>query len=296
MSKISEEKKRLYDLIVDVDNSETTNQLYLNELANLNAEQKKQHWMIIGEGLTFFLILTFGVFKLRKTFVKELQLADQQNNFLLSITHELKSPIASAQLNIETIGKRNLEENHKQLLLNNSLNDLSRLNNLVQKILLAAQMESGQMSINRMRVNISILFINVLDKYKINHSGRIQSRIEENIIINGDETLMNSVLVNLVDNALKYSVSEGPVVVDLSVEKSIANLQVSNKGKLIPEIEKKRIFEKFYRVGNEEVRTSIGTGLGLYLVKQIVELHHGKIGVSDDKVNKTTFCVEFPIA
>ena len=139
-------------------------------------EKKKQELMIIAEGLTFLLISWAILFRLRKTLFKEVKLANQQRNFLLSITHELKSPIASALLNTQTQIKRNLDSEKRQLLDTNTEKDLKRLGSLVDKILLAAKVEDNSASFFKEKFNLSQLVNEVFtdwelqwnDKFKFN--------------------------------------------------------------------------------------------------------------------------------
>ncbi len=293
ISEIAQEKLKLHELLSQSGTSELESQQYLNDMLLIESRMHREHIMIIAEGITFFIILLFVAFRLRKSINKELEVARQQKNFMLSITHELKSPIASASLNIETLSKRQLDEEKKQLLLSNSAKEIKRLNELVNKILLAAKMESDFLAVDFENVNLSKLIEEVIEdiKEKEGNNQRLNNiYIQPNISIKGDKTLLKSLSINLIDNALKYSNNESPVELALTQNERQIIFKVIDNGKGISDKDKMYIFEKFYRAGDEETRTSTGTGLGLYLVKQIVNIHKGNILVTNNTNGKgTTF-------
>ena len=226
-------------------------------------EKKKQELMIIAEGLTFLLISWAILFRLRKTLFKEVKLANQQRNFLLSITHELKSPIASALLNTQTQIKRNLDSEKRQLLDTNTEKDLKRLGSLVDKILLAAKVEDNSASFFKEKFNLSQLVNEVFTDWELqwNDKFKFNADVSNDIFISGDKSLINSLISNLLENAIKYSNEGDSILVKLFQNETSVSLFVSDMGKGIPIAEQKQIFNKFYRIGNEETRTTIGTGL-----------------------------------
>ncbi|MCP4121579.1 MAG: HAMP domain-containing histidine kinase [Bacteroidetes bacterium] len=291
------EKLALYDLIIDIDDSETTMQLYNQEVAYLEQLHKDQKMMIGAEGLTFLILLIFGIIRLNRYFQKELELARQQSNFLLSITHELKSPLASALLNNQTLLKRqSLSEDKRQILLNNSNSELLRLEELVGKLLFAARLEGEKVEHEEQELNLSEIYSDLFQSYKerYNEQFNMTSNIDEGIFMSGDQVLASSIFTNLLDNAVKYCDEQGGISVDLLAHGNMAMLRVSNDGPQISTIDKENIWKKFYRVGDEQTRSSTGTGLGLYIVKRMVEAHAGKIGVFDKKEGGAIFEVELP--
>ncbi len=265
--------------------------------AEIRGRYDRQKWMIVGEGLVFLILLSFGSYRLRKTFNKEVELARRQNNFLLSITHELKSPLASLKLSIQTLIKRSAIEEKYRRLADNSLEDVDRLTNLVDNILYAAQMETETFMLHKETENISVLTESLLQKVQLLNKDKvnIQPHVEANLELETDKTAFTSLVLNLVENAVKYSLEKGNVEVHLHRENGVIHFDVKDNGVGIPKIEREKVFKKFYRIGNEETRSSKGTGLGLFIVKKVVDLHGGTIDIRDNQPSGTIISVEFPV-
>ena len=258
-------------------------------------EKNRQRAMIIAEGITFFLILIWIIWQLKRTVDKELKLAEQQRNFLLSVTHELKSPIAAATLNIQTLKKFNLETDKRTLICNNAEQDLFRLNALVEKILLAAKVEANVFNIGQNIVNFSQLLNECINEWSIHQQKGFlwENKIESDVHIKGDEVLLRCLCSNLIENAIKFTHEGGIISISLTQTNENITFQVGDTGIGIPDEETYKIFEKFYRIGNEERRTTIGTGLGLFLVKKIVALHSGKMEVINNEPQGVIFKLTF---
>lgn len=261
-----------------------------------NELEKKLHgrWMmIIGEGIVFLLLLTYAVMRVRNTFNKEAELAEQQKNFLLSVTHELKSPIASVKLALETLLKRDLEKEKQRELLTNAISDADRLNKLVENILLAARIDNSTFELHKENVNLSE-YVEEGMKQTIelfNPTQKIHLDIQPHIFFDIDRTIFPSILLNLFENAVKYSPEGSEIKIVLKEQGTGVILSVIDEGPGVPEVEKQKIFKKFYRVGSEEIRKAKGTGLGLYIVKYLVEKHNGAIAVRNNTPNGTIFDV-----
>ena len=261
----------------------------------LSSKYKRQEWMILGEAAVFVLSLVIGVWLINRGYNKEMVAAQQSRNFLLSITHELKSPIASIKLILETLMKRKLEPNQFQKLGNNALGETDRLTNLVDNLLLAAKMETAYQPVFE-EINLVELAEEMVQKIKTKFPKvniGFQSKINDPYV-KGDSLGLTSVIVNLIENAIKYSPRPANIDIEFSQQKDALLLQFSDKGFGIPDEEKKNIFEKFYRIGNEDTRKTKGTGLGLYIVNEIVRAHKGKINIADNKPNGTIFKVYLP--
>lgn len=255
----------------------------------------KRYIMIIGEGTVFFLIMILGVARVRHSFKKEADLAQQQKNFILSITHELKSPLASVKLQLETLLKRDLSADNKNKVIGNALADAERLDYLVENILMAANLESSGYRLYLERLNFSDFVIDFLEKFKSrNNKSEILSNIQDNVFISADKTAILSVIQNLMENAVKYSGEGSSVSVNLYKKNNDIILEVGDQGIGINEEEKKKVFRKFYRIGNEETRGTKGTGLGLYIVKHLVELHKGNVTIKDNKPRGAIFEITLP--
>ncbi len=266
---------------------------YLKILDKFNRQKK----MIFSEGAFFIGILVIGFFLVRRSLVKELQLVNRQKNFLLSITHELKSPLASIKLVLQTLLKRDLEEDIRAKFLHNSLYDAERLEGLVENILLATKFDNDSYGFVKEEIEFSYLMQKLKEKFETNKNlkSRIQYEIEHGIFMMGDKTSLTSLIVNLIENALKYSSEDSPIEVMLLKDGDEAIFEVKDLGNGISDEEKEKIFDKFYRVGNEETRQTKGTGLGLYIVKNIVNYHGGSIKILNNTPVGTIFRISMPL-
>lgn len=251
--------------------------------------------MIIGEGMIFILIFILGIIRLKNHLEKERNYAQQQNNFLLSVTHELKSPLASVKLYLQTILKRDLEREQQQTFLSNSLKDIERLDYLVENVLLATKLENRSFNLPKEDFDVSTLVQDVLDRLQKNSctTEMIHSEIESNIILHADKFAITNVVNNLVENAIKYSPPCATVKVKLYKKDKDLLFTVADHGQGIADEEKRLIFNKFYRVGNESTRKTKGTGLGLYIVKTVLQKHNASIKVKDNVPSGSIFEVNF---
>jgi signal transduction histidine kinase len=254
-------------------------------------------WMIWGEGLVFAMILFIGFIFTYKAYLKELYLSRQQKNFLLSVTHELKTPVASLKLLIETLQSRELSEDQKKLFLQNALSDTDRLNVLIENILQSARMDSGNFPVHKSMINVSALIEENLNNLKnsIGKNHRFISEINSNVFAEVDQQALVSILVNLIDNAVKYSPKDSEIKVKVISEGNVFKLVISDLGQGIRKEDRKKIFDKFMRIQNEETRSAKGTGLGLYIVSNLVNGHRGKISVGDNSPVGTIFTIEIPL-
>lgn len=259
--------------------------------------QPQRLGMIMGEGVMFVGILVVGAYNLHKSLNKERRLQEQKKNFLMSVTHELKSPLASIKLYLETIQKRDLNKIQTKDFIGKCLLDVERLNDMVENMLLATRIENHSYTFPKDRFNFSALVDNVVNRLQINkcdyNQQLINAEIEPRIELTGDRFALTSVVTNLIENAVKYS---GPCeVVNVKVfrKNNLVHLEVADHGIGIPDEEKSRIFEKFYRVGSEETRNTKGTGLGLYIVKEVLDKHQASIRVKDNKPAGSIFEVVF---
>ncbi|MBE8715506.1 sensor histidine kinase [Sphingobacterium hungaricum] len=251
--------------------------------------------MIIGEGLIFLLIFVWGALKLKNQFKREHKIHQQQQNFLLSITHELKSPLASIKLYIQTILKRDLDREQQKMFLSNSLKDIERLDDLVENVLLTTKLENRAYNLPKENFNFTELIMSVVDRLQKNacKTQVIKPDLEENIQIHADKFAITNVVTNLIENAVKYSPPCASIVVKLYVEEGKLNFSVADHGEGISDEEKKLIFNKFYRIGNESTRKTKGTGLGLYIVKTVLQKHHANIRVKNNAPSGSIFEVTF---
>ncbi len=260
---------------------------------------QRKLYMLIGEGVVFLIILGLGFFVIYRAIKKEMALSSQQKNFLMAITHELKTPIASIKLLLQTISSRKLEQQQIQDLSKKAIDDADRLNQLVENILIATKIDERLYLLNKEEISLKELIENIIEK---NKNGFLKSmdvilRYPEGtnaLCINADVSGMISIVTNLLENASKYSEVGSEIKIDLAEENSSIVLSISDAGEGIPDEEKENIFMKFYRIGNENTRKKKGTGLGLFIVKNLVLLHNGAIEVKNNSPKGTIFALQFP--
>jgi signal transduction histidine kinase len=252
--------------------------------------------MVIAEGLFFTLCLIWGLWVIRRSAFKEVGLARQRRNFLLSITHELKSPIAGMRLVLETLGKRELSKEQRTPLISNGLKDADRLQNLVESLLLAARLEDNWHPLHE-PLDLRKLVQDAADSLRIRFpEAQFDIRIPDGFPpVQADRMGLCSIVQNLLENALKYSPEGAPVAVTAEQANGRFLFRVADHGQGIPDDEKQSVFEKFYRMGNEETRHSTGTGLGLYIVKHVLKAHKGQVKVLNNQPKGTVFEVELPL-
>jgi two-component system phosphate regulon sensor histidine kinase PhoR len=263
-----------------------------------NELEKKLHlrWaMIAGEGSVFFVLLLLGIVQTRQAFKKETALTQQQKNFLLSVTHELKSPIASVKLQLETLQKHELDKSMQKEMLENALSDTERLNKLVENILIATRIDNSVYVLHRESTDLSEFISTGMKQTLASFAPKqkVELDIEPGIRMEIDRTSFPSILLNLFENALKYSPVSSSVKLSLKKNADSILLSVKDEGIGIRDEEKENIFKKFYRVGSEETRKTKGTGLGLYIVNYLVEQHGGSIAVKDNPPKGSIFEITF---
>lgn len=288
------EKAELAEKYTKLDPDNTQYSKFARERAD--REYHRRTMMIVGEGGVFFIILLFAAYWIHAGFKKELMFNEQQRNFMLSITHELKSPLSGIKLATETLLSRVLDRDKQYRLLSNTRKDTERLQNLVENILLAAKIENQSMQLDKSETCLSDLVEDTANKLKENFGQmhKFNFEIQKDINVMGDKIALVSIVTNLVENAIKYSPPQTTVSVALSAVEQITQLIVADEGSGIPDAEKAKVFNKFYRIGSEDTRKTKGTGLGLFLVKELVEMHSGKIKISDNLPRGAAFVVELP--
>ena len=231
----------------------------------------------------------------RATGVTALQ--EQKKNFLLSVTHELKSPLASIKILLQTIQKRDLTKSQVLDFIDKSLLDVERLDDMVENMLLASKIDNQSYTFPKAKFNLSVLVDSIVNRLQISkcdcNQQIINAEIEPKIEITGDKFALTSVVTNLVENAVKYSSPCETVNVKLFEKEGKIYFQVADHGIGIADNEKSRIFDKFYRVGSEDTRNTKGTGLGLYIVKEVLDKHQASIRVKDNRPAGSIFEVVF---
>lgn len=259
----------------------------------LQKELAGKYYMVAGEGIVFLGILALGVIMVRRSFRKESELVAKQKTFLHSVTHEFKSPVASMRLQLETLQKRSLSREQQQQALANAIDDTDRLDKLIEKILMAARIDSGELSLHAEFINLSEKLKEVIEQVKRSYPQRVVvTNIQDNIYLNIDPWAFNSIVTNLMENAFLYSSADKKVEINLMAEMNSVHLLVKDYGIGIPNEEKKKILQKFYR--SNSTQGYKGTGLGLFLVNYFVKVHNGIIEIKDNKPEGSIFEITFP--
>jgi len=262
-------------------------------IATIEAFAVRKTKQYIGEGLTFLILFLLGAIYVYRSLLKQLKYSTLQQNFMMAVTHELKTPIAVTQLNLETIVKRDLRPEQQQHLIQNTLKETKRLDALCNNILLASQLDMGQYETNQQTVDLSAIAIQCVQSFEERYANRnCISAIDPNIKLQGEPLLLQLMINNLLDNANKYAEQGALIFIDLHLSRKEITLTIKDEGVGIALEERTKVFDKFYRVGAEETRTTKGTGLGLYLCKKIVTFHSGSIFVKPNQPKGSIFVVQ----
>ena len=252
--------------------------------------------MIVGEGSVFLLLLIFGLFKISSSIRKELTLSQRQSNFLLSVTHELKTPIASTKLLLQTLIKRELPSEKRDDLLSKALEENERLELLIDNILNASRLDNKALAPVKTEIDFNELTSQLVERIQKRFpSAQIKQEISSNLKIQADAFMLETILLNLLENAIKYAGTSEEIRVFGKIDNDKSIFGVSDLGPGISTEDKQSIFSKFYRSGNEETRQNKGSGLGLYIVSQFVQLHQGSIFCKNNSPKGSIFEVTLPL-
>lgn len=268
--------------------------VYKQHLLKINKDYQSGKSKYIGEGSIFFILILIGAFFVFRSVRRQLNVQQQQQNFMMAVTHELKTPISVARLNLETIQKYKLEPEKQKKLMQTTLDEVARLNFLTNNILVASQLEGGNYKASDEELDLTALLKDCIQGFRNRFPDRIlKEETEEDTDIKGDALLLQMLINNLLGNAIKYSPKTAAITARLKKYRSGIELQIADEGPGIPDDEKKKIFSKFYRIGNEATRKTQGTGLGLYLCRRIAQSHNADISVTDNQPHGSIFAITF---
>jgi two-component system sensor histidine kinase CiaH len=263
---------------------------YVEKIKAIEDNSKRKETQYIGEGAIFFLLIAAGAVVLFRAVNNQFKLNRQQQHFMMAVTHELKTPIAVTKLNLETLQKRRLVPEVQDNLLRKTIQENNRMNALCNNLLLSTQMEGGRYKPSMEKID----WIEFVEQRIREHEERFPEwnvRFEksgEGDVL-GDHFLLQIAIDNLLDNARKYSPKLEPITIHVFQKESEMLLKISDRGIGIPDADKRLVFEKFYRSERQENQGAKGTGLGLFLVKRILNAHDGKIWIEDNTPRGTTF-------
>jgi len=267
----------------------------VEQLALIEDEHQRQSIMIIGEGVVLAISVLLGIGLIYRSVAKEIQNINSQNNFLLSISHELKSPIAAIKLAIQTLLRPGLKEGQKKLLMDRAVLDTDRLERMVENVLISANFDNDRFKIYYEDVDVRALVLSIVAEYK-QFSDRIFNLNVDlaHSSYKTDRSALRIVLDNLLENATKYSKEDKPVDIELVARHSQLSLSVTDQGLGISDHEKSKVLDRFYRSNDEHVRTQKGTGLGLYIVKRLVEELKGTVDIENNQPRGTIVHINIP--
>nr|HPQ22408.1 HAMP domain-containing sensor histidine kinase [Saprospiraceae bacterium] len=293
---LSEKNEEVYNakfalLDTKLKHEEISGEVFQSSILELQNTYEAQRKMIMGEAIVFGLLLFIGLNLLHNAFSKELEANNKVKNFLLSITHELKSPLSTINLVLETFKKRKLEHEKVIELSDMALSESHRLEKLINDILMSFKLNKSY-TYNYEDTNLVEFVNNIVQKFvKANPGIEFNEDYSSpNITLSIDREAFYSLVNNLLENAVKYG-EKSPIEISLEESSGQVQIHIADGGIGISDVDKENIFDQFYRVGNEETRRTKGTGLGLFIVKRIVESHNGSIRVENNQPKGTVFIV-----
>lgn len=268
-------------------------ELYRTELVGYGLD-----WPVLVEGLVLLLVILAGVYVIFLYWKRQADLVKQQKDIMSQVTHELKSPLASIQLHLETIKLRKPPADKLERFLDTMLADTDRLNNLISNLLMAAKLEKRVRPPHYPVIDLGDLVAKVMERKRgrLPEGGQLTVQVEKGIRAAVDTEGMETVLRNLFENAVLYSPASPEITVSLARKGRSCVLIFRDNGRGIEKKDLKRVFRMFYRVRHpgENIR---GTGLGLYIVRSVIREHGGRIAVASEGAGKgCIFTITLPLA
>lgn len=252
-------------------------------------------------GIIFFGLIIAGIIVYTVFLVREIHKNEQQDSFLNAVTHELKTPIASIRLYLETLQSRQVNEQQRHDFYRIMLEDTDRLIGTVEQVLKAGEARHGSNKKNWQEVDFSDVVVETVELTRVRHhlppeELRFGIQPQEKLLMRGNPQELRTAVFNLIENAIKYSGEKKDIVVDvLTPDIDTVLLQVRDRGVGIPSSELKRIFRRFYRVSNSASERVKGTGLGLFIVRSIARRHGGEAFAASEGAGRgSTFTLRLP--
>lgn len=257
----------------------------------------KLNWTLLSVGTIFLAIVLAGVITYLTLSIKAINLSRRQSNFIDSVTHELKSPIASLKLYLQTMHMREVSKDERATFHNYMMEDVERLDNLISHLLDAGAVTKGEEPVATEKIRLHELIEqcadSVCDRYRVDREA-VQLDLAT-CLIEGNRVDAVMIFRNLLDNAIKYAGAPPKVAASLRLERDRAIVEISDNGAGIPRDKRRKIFGRFVRLGEELQRKKPGTGLGLFIVRTLVKRLGGKVRVLDrDRKMGTVFEVSLP--
>ena len=252
--------------------------------AALGSQNAAFYWTVLGVGIALLVLVLVGVVVYLLLTIKAIALSQRQSNFIDSVTHELKSPLASLKLYLQTLTMRSVDVQQQADFHRFMLEDVERLDTLIDHLLDAAKTLHRKPSGSDEELSVQLLLTQSRDqvvmRYRI-HPSSVKV-IASASMVRGRQADLDIVFRNLIDNAVKYSMPSPQVLVEVCSEKfGMVCVRVIDNGPGIPVALRRKIFRRFVRIGNELERSTPGTGLGLFLVRSILRSLKGRITIHD---------------
>lgn len=252
--------------------------------------------MVLGEaGVLVVLLVAIAVMAFL-AIRRDLRLAALQRNFLLAVTHELRTPIASIKLQLQTLARPGLRPEQAEALRAAAIAEADRLGALTDKVLLAAAEGAEAVPLSKQPIDAAAELRLAAERARQHDGGahRIEAVVPAELRVTADPQALRSIADNLLENAMKYAPA-GTVITLTALDAGQRwTLEVADQGPGIPPQEREKVFERFYRSGAEETRQHRGTGLGLHIVKRLVRRHGGTIAIRDARPTGAIFAASFP--
>jgi len=269
----------------------------LAEVYRLELAERGLDWLVLAEGIILLVLVLVGVYVIFVYWKRQSDLVIQQKNIMAQVTHELKSPLASIQLHLETIQLRKLPREKLERFLDTMLADTDRLNNLISNLLMAAKLEHKGRTPLYPVIDFSEFVTKIVERKRIRlpEGGNLSVEVEKGIKARIDVEGMETVLCNLFENAVLYSTTSPEITVNLVKKGRNCLLTFRDNGRGIDAKDLKKVFRMFYRVRTpgENIR---GTGLGLHIVKSLIKDHGGQIRVTSEGLGKgCAFIIMLPL-
>jgi two-component system sensor histidine kinase SenX3 len=252
-------------------------------------------------GIVLFVLITAGIIIYTVFLVLEIKRNEEHDSFINAVTHELKTPIASIRLYLETLQSRPVSDTQRREFYDIMLADAERLHQTVDQVLKAGVAREKRIAPTRTPVDIGALARECVDVALLRHhlhpgAMQLETHADTPLMVRGDGDELRTVLTNLLDNAVKYSSQDVRVTVSVAAPSpDTIWVRVQDRGVGIPKKQLKRIFTRFYRVQARGLKQVKGTGLGLYIVRTIARAHGGRVfAQSEGEGRGATFTVELP--
>jgi two-component system, OmpR family, sensor histidine kinase SenX3 len=257
---------------------------------------------LLALGIVFFNLLIFGLIVNTTFLIREIRRNEQHDAFINAVTHELKTPVASIRLYLETLKTRDVDAQQRQEFYDIMLADSDRLSKTVEQVLRAGRMRHRGRRIAKSAINLTDMVRECLElarvRYGLNETHLMYQESPEasNARVSGDIEELRAAFTNLLDNAVKYSDDQVHVVVSVSAtDDKRVTVRVADQGIGIPQTQLRRIFRRFYRVPGRFMARVKGTGLGLFIVKSVVKKHGGRVYAESAGLGHgSTFTVQLP--